>query len=277
MESPGIRDGPMRNAQTPLLSWCKRHLPQSLLVSAALLAVIGLLYAAQVLTLSRAAPELSAAKTRIKTQQGEIRSLTSRLEASQVRQQVAEQEARVMRQANQMLREDESNRHAELNRLQTELDFFQRLAGTSGTQSGLAIYHLELSPTGSGRVFRFVLTLTQNLRRSAVISGNVRFDLEGTLEDRPLSLPWSRLTDDSQPEPVFRFKYFQQLDGYLALPERFKPSHLLVSLEVKGQSKPVRRSFDWKELTAVVGPAAPTSASGQSGELEKELPESRPN
>jgi hypothetical protein len=222
-------------------------------------------------------PELSAAKTRIKTQQAEIQSLTSRLAASKVRQQVAEQEARVMRQANQMLRADESTRHAELNRLQTELDFFQRLAGTSGTQSGLAIYHLELSPTGSGRVFRFVLTLTQNLRRSAIISGNVRFDLEGILQDRPLTLPWSQITDGSQPEPAFRFKYFQQLDGYLALPERFEPSHLLVSLEVKGQSKPVRRSFDWKELTAPAGPAAETSTSSQAGELEKELPESTPN
>jgi hypothetical protein len=267
----------MRNAQTPLMSWCQRHLPQSVVAIAALLAVIGLIYAAHVLTLSRAVPELSTAKTRIKTQQAEIRSLTSRLEASKVRQQVAEHEARVMRQANQMLREDESNRHAELNRLQTELDFFQRLAGTSGTQSGLAIYHLELSPTGSGRVFRFVLTLTQNLRRSAIISGNVRFDLEGILQDRPLTLPWSQITDGSQPEPAFRFKYFQQLDGYLALPERFEPSHLLVSLEVKGQSKPVRRSFDWKELTAPAGPAAETSTSSQAGELEKELPESTPN
>jgi hypothetical protein len=259
------------------MSWCKHHQPQSLLAIAAILAVIGLIYAAHILTLSRAVPELSAAKTRIKTQQAEIQSLTSRLAASKVRQQVAEQEARVMRQANQMLRADESTRHAELNRLQTELDFFQRLAGTSGTQSGLAIYHLELSPTGSGRVFRFVLTLTQNLRRSAIISGNVRFDLEGILQDRPLTLPWSQITDGSQPEPAFRFKYFQQLDGYLALPERFEPSHLLVSLEVKGQSKPVRRSFDWKELTAPAGPAAETSTSSQAGELEKELPESTPN
>jgi len=259
------------------MAWLKNRLARNLLITAALLAVIGLIYATHVMTLSMAAPELSAAKARIKTQRAEIRALTSRLEMSKNRRQVAEQEANVMRQANQLLREGESSRQAELNRLQTELDFYQRLAGTSGTQSGLAIYRLELSPTASKRVFRFVLTLTQNLRRSAVIAGNVRLDIEGTMEDRPLSLPWSQVTDGSQPEPEFRFKYFQQLDGYLALPESFQPSRLQISLEVQGQNKPVRRSFDWQELIAAGGTEPDAAGPDGATELEKELPPSTPD
>jgi hypothetical protein len=108
------------------------------------------------------------------------------LETSKLQQKVAEHEAAVIRRANQLLREEESGRQAALNRLQGELEFYQRLAGTSGTQTGLAVYHLELSPTGSDRVFAFVLTLTQNLRRSAIISGSVSLEVEGTQEDRPL-------------------------------------------------------------------------------------------
>ena len=255
------------------MPWSKYRVPQKFRLTAAILSILGLVYAVHAITIYRAIPNLASAKARIKTQKAEIRSLTSRLESSRTRQKVAEQEANVMRQANQILREDESNRQAEINRLQTELDFFQRLAGTSGTQSGLAIYHLELVPTDSARVFRFVLTLTQNLRRSAIIDGNVRFHLEGTLEDRPISLPWSRITSGNQPEPKFRFKYFQQLDGYVALPEKFEPSRLQVSLEVKGQSKPVGRSFDWKELTAPGGQLTEQSSPSQGAELEKELPQ----
>jgi hypothetical protein len=263
----------MRKTQTPLLAWLKKRVSRRQRVAAAWLAFLALVYATHVLTLQRAVPELSAAKARIRTQKAEIRSLAARLEENRIRLQVAEQEANVIRQANQLLREDESNRQAELNRLQTELDFFQRLAGTSGSQPGLAVYHLELVPTDSARVFRFVLTLTQNLRRSAIITGNARFDLEGTLGDRPLTLPWSKITDGSEPEPSFRFKYFQQLDGYLVLPEGFEPDRLLIALEVKGQSKPVTRSFDWKELTAGDGQAAEDPGPEPASEPEKELPQ----
>lgn len=224
------------------------------------------------LTLHYSIPELEKAKTRIKEQKAEIKTLGKRLESSRTRLTVAEQEVAVMRRANQLLREGESERQAELNRLQSELDFYQRLAGTSGSQSGLAVYHMEISPTGSGQVFRFVLTLTQNLRRSAITTGSVRIDLQGTLEDRPLTLPWSKITDGSEPEPSFRFKYFQQLDGYLVLPENFAADQLVVTLEAKGQSKPVSRSFDWAELLAgaSVSPE-PDDSENDESDLEQEL------
>jgi hypothetical protein len=256
------------------MTWFRSNISRNLQILAVVAVMLTMIYAEYVYTLSRAVPELSHAKTRIKTQKREIRSLTQRLESSKTQEKVAEQEANVMRQANQLLRAEESNHQAELNRLKSELDFYQRLAGTSGTQDGLAIYYLELTPTGSERVFHFVLTLTQNLRRSAITSGNVRIDLEGTMEDRPLTLPWARITDSNQPEPAFRFKYFQQLAGYLALPENFQPSRILVTLEAKGQSKRISRSFDWLDLTAATPTLQETPAADQEGaQLEQELDE----
>jgi hypothetical protein len=163
---------------------------------------------------------------------------------------VAEREADVIRRANQLLRTEESERQAEINRLQGELEFYQRLAGTSGTQTGLAVYHLELSPTGSERVFRYVLTLTQNLRRSAIISGSIHMEIEGTQDNRPVTLSWSRLKGKQSASPEFRFKYFQQLEGYIEVPEHFVPARLQVTLDTKGQGSPISRGFDWNTLMA---------------------------
>lgn len=247
------------------------RLRRFLSIFAIVVIALGVLYATYYFTRNWAEPELRRVKNVNRSLRAETKALLSRVESSKTRLEVAEHEARVMRQANQLLREQETARQAELNRLQGELEFYQRLAGTSGTQSGLAVYHLELSPTGSARVFHFVLTLTQNLRRSAITSGNVRIDLEGTLDDRPLSLPWSQITDGSQPEPAFRFKYFQQLQGYLALPENFEPARLQVMLEAKGQSRPVTRSFSWEELMANAGATTPPPASAPPAELEREL------
>jgi len=73
-------------------------------------------------------------------------------------------------------------------------------------------------------------------------------DVEGTLDDRPVTLHWAQLSDGAAAEPAFRFKYFQQLEGYLALPEGFMPTRLLVTLEAKGQRNPVQRQYGWDAL-----------------------------
>jgi hypothetical protein len=178
----------------------------------------------------------------------ELSAVKGRLDKSRARLVVLEREAEVLRQANRLLREQESERQAEMGTLQSELDFYRRLAGTGGEQSGLDVYRAELIPTGSPRVFQFQLTLTQNIRRASIVSGRARIDLEGTLDDRPVTLYWSQLGDSGAPEPTFRFKYFQELEGYLALPEGFLPTRLVVTLESGGQRDPIQRSFEWDSL-----------------------------
>jgi hypothetical protein len=178
----------------------------------------------------------------------ELAGVKERMDHLQARYAVLEQETRVLREANRLLREQERERQTELNRLQAELDFFRRLAGTGGTQAGLDIYHVELFPTESARVFRFILTLTQNIRRASIVSGNVLIDLEGTVGDRPVTLSWSQLNDGNTPEPTFRFKYFEQLEGYLTLPEAFNPIRLKVTLEAEKRREPVQQAFTWRIL-----------------------------
>lgn len=178
----------------------------------------------------------------------ELDLLAERNANSQARLAVLEQETEVVRKANRLLREEEAGRQAEINRLRTELDFYSRLAGTGGEQTGLAVYQVELTRTDSPLVFRFILTLTQNIRRASIISGKASLDVEGTLENRPVTLYWSQLTEGTTVDNAFRFKYFQQLEGYLTLPESFSPNRLIVSLDVKGQRKSLTSGFDWQDL-----------------------------
>jgi hypothetical protein len=178
----------------------------------------------------------------------ELATLRERFGQIQARNAVLERETDVLRQANRILREQESVRQAELNRLQSELDFFRRLAGTGGAQEGLDVYHVDLLPTASTQVFQFILTLTQNIRRASIVTGRVRIDVEGVMADRPLTLPWSQLGDGNTPEPSFRFKYFQQLEGYLALPEGFSPTRLVLTLEPGGRHQGVQRAYEWDGL-----------------------------
>jgi hypothetical protein len=207
-----------------------------------------LLFIVWQLASTKVVPESEDLQNEVRFLSGELASIKDRLKRIQARQVIVEREADVLRRANHLLREHESERQAEMGQLQSELDFYSRLAGTGGTQSGLDIYRAEVIPTESTRVFQFILTLTQNIRRAAIISGRARVDIEGTMDDRPVTLYWSQVSDGETPEPSFRFKYFQQVEGYLTLPEGFSPTRLLVTLEAKGQRKPVTRNYNWNEL-----------------------------
>jgi hypothetical protein len=202
-------------------------------------------------------PQVSHLQKEVSFLSDELTAVKGRLDRVQARNAVLERETKVLRGANQLLREQESSRQAEINQLQSELDFFRRLAGTGGRQSGLDVYHMELVPTDSQRVYQFILTLTQNIRRASIISGKARIDLEGTMEDRPVTLYWSRLSGNEIPEPSFRFKYFQQLEGYLTLPEGFSPVQLRITLDAGDRQKPVQKSYDWDLLLNPPGPEQP--------------------
>jgi len=189
---------------------------------------------------------------------GELAAIDQRMNRLEARNAVLERETDVLRQANSLLREEETSRQAEIDQQQSQLDFFRRLAGTGGSQSGLDVYHAEVLHTDSERVYQFILTLTQNIRRASIINGRVRIDIEGTMDDRPITLYWSRVSDGDTPEPTFRFKYFQQIEGYLTLPEGFSPTRLRLTLEAANRRNPVQRSFDWDDLLA--GNISPVSA-----------------
>ena len=217
-----------------------------MLVTLAVSAV--LLFVIWQLATTRVSPESAELQRDLDFVSGELVTIKQRMARLQARQVVLEREAEVLRHANRILRETESVRQAELGRLQSELDFYRRLAGSGGAQSGLDVYRAEIVPTESAQVFRFILTLTQNIQRASMISGRVRIDIEGTLDNRPVKLRWAQISDGETPEPAYRFKYFQQLEGYLTLPDGFDPLRLSLTLESKNQRKPVIRNFDWTSL-----------------------------
>ena len=236
------------------------------------LLALAVLYAVHAISVRWAEPELGAKKVRIRALRVEVKELGRRVESSRVRQKMAERQVEVLRQANNLLRQEESNRQAEMQRLQGEVDFYQRLSGTSGSQEGLAVYELELQTTASPQVYRFVLTLTQNLRRSAIVSGTASLELEGTRQDQAVTLKWKDLNRDNASRPEFRFKYFQQLDGYLTVPGDFQPERLRVALNAKGSSKALGRDFSWAELIQpAISAPLPAALADEGEELENEV------
>jgi hypothetical protein len=213
------------------------------------------------------ADELIYANYTVEALQKDLRDALDLLEEEKNRVTMAERDADIARRANALLRDSERERQDEIAGLQADLAFYRRLGGANGSQAPLAVHYLELQATRSPRVFRIIFTLTQNLRWASVISGRVQLGIDGILDGAAAHLNQDRLLAETEEPMNFQFKYFQQLERLITLPEDFEPNRLTIRLRSGSLRTPVEQSMEWQSLfnTQSAGTASdepPKSAGG---------------
>ncbi len=194
------------------------------------------------------ADELIDANHQVKSLKKDLRETLDRLDKETARATIAEREVDVVRRANELLRASERDRQNEIASLQADLAFYRRLGGANGSQAPLAVHYLELQRTPSPRVYRIIFTLTQNLRWAAVISGRIHLGVDGIQDGVARQLGEDQLLADSTEPLDFHFKYFQQLERLITLPEGFEPNRLSVELKSASLSTTVEQSVQWQSL-----------------------------
>ena len=181
-----------------------------------------------------------------------------RVEVERLRQDVATltRSDQVSREANRDLQLMLAERDEEISALRADVAFYERLVGSTSQRRGLTVHALRLQSQGEG-VWHFTATLTQTLNRAAVSSGSLTVEVEGSRNDTLERLDWAALRQsEDAPGVEYSFKYFQQVDGDLLLPEGFKPLRVIVRLAPpRGQA--VEQSFTWAEATAATPRSAP--------------------
>ena len=194
------------------------------------------------------ADELIYANDQVKALERGLQEALDKLDEETARATIAEREVDVVRRANELLRASERDRQNEIASLQADLAFYRRLGGANGSQAPLAVHYLELQNTPSPRVYRIIFTLTQNLRWAAVISGQIHLGVDGIQDGVARQLGEDQLLADSTEPLNFHFKYFQQLERLITLPEGFEPNRLSVRLKSQSLSKTVEQSMQWQSL-----------------------------
>ena len=192
--------------------------------------------------------ELSKKREQIVQLESDLQTFRAENESLRTANAVSVQEATILQQANNLLRDSERQRQDEIATLKADLAFYRRLGGADGAQAGLAIHQVELRPTDSPQVFKLVFTLTQNIRWAASISGNVNVSIEGIQNGKAARLEESKLLAENTDSLKFEFKYFQQLERLINLPEGFDPTYLTLKLNPTGSSKKVEQTLDWQDL-----------------------------
>ncbi|HQU16602.1 MAG: DUF6776 family protein [Gammaproteobacteria bacterium] len=131
--------------------------------------------------------------------------------------------------------------------LKQDLAFYRTVVGPRAGKVGLRIQSLMVSRTGDPSIYRYQLVLSQVLKRDQWAQGGVTLEVDGRQGGTPGRLSLKDLeVDRKAPTLVFRFKYFQRLQGRLRLPPRFTPRSVLVRVRVETPTRGViEKTFQW--------------------------------
>lgn len=158
---------------------------------------------------------------------------------------LAERSSQVDQQTHGELRQTLVGLNDEILRLREELAFYRGIVSPADARRGLQVQRFRVEPVGELH-WRFRLTLIQAMQHDRQAQGTARVVIvgaqDGTLQRRSLA--------DLGEHPVdgipYDFRYFQEFDGDILLPQGFVPDRVEVELVPRNERDGrVARVFDW--------------------------------
>jgi len=179
-------------------------------------------------------------RTQVADYEKEIESLRQKVANLQLGAEVDQQASEEMR--NQVIELQE-----EIAALEEDISFYRGLMAPSANSQGLTIGSLNVLSTGMPREYEYKLVVQQFATNHQVLSGYLNFDIVGRRGQERETLALHQVSEAVGSEDIrLRFKYFQNVEGQLVLPEGFEPERIEVTARsTNGERETVEKRFGW--------------------------------
>ncbi len=129
----------------------------------------------------------------------------------------------------------------------TEIAFYRGIISPADGVAGLRVQDLRLTRADTERAFTVRLVLVQSLKHNRTVSGDVGLSVEGMQDGTAVSYPYSQLLGDEKDSSwPFKFRYFQDFDREIILPDGFTPENIKIEVRSKTRSiSSIEESFSW--------------------------------
>ena len=113
--------------------------------------------------------------------------------------------------------------------------------------AGLKVQDLRLTRGEAERVYNVRLVLVQSLKHDRKVSGDVVLSIEGEEDGATASYDYDELLpSDTDRNWAFSFRYFQDFDREIVLPDGFTPERITIQVRSKTRSiDSIEESFPW--------------------------------
>ncbi len=161
---------------------------------------------------------------------GVQRQLERQVEELREQKAVLERAAQIEKKAYAELDVNLKILQAEVLELKEELAFYRGIVSPDNASTGLRLQRFKIESTGQPRSYRSKVVLTQVLKNQRLARGYVKLSMEGLLNGQLMTLSLKDLTEKQIKEIRYQFKYFQNLEEDLVLPEGFKPLRAMIQV-----------------------------------------------
>jgi hypothetical protein len=131
-----------------------------------------------------------------------------------------------------------------------ELTFYRGIVSPEDGVGGLRVQRFQVLPGAADQHYRLRVVLVQSMRQEAMVSGAVRISIDGVRYNKPEQLALTETLGEPRPNAQlpFRFRYFQNLEQDVVLPEDFEPRAVVVEVRT-GRGEPMKESYPWQVQT----------------------------
>jgi hypothetical protein len=234
---------------------------RAVLLGLAVLLALGVLYAAfelgrhdagfRVIDSVRGALSASARIRELEKENGQQRS---QLEAAEVAR-------RVDREGYKQVERNLGDMQNQIARLNQDLSFYRGLVQPDSVIH-VKVQQMQIVPETAAGQYRLKFVLMQTGKPDSVVAGSAAITVDGLLRGKPTNLSFGQLAPNRRVSLAYSFRYFQDYDEPIQLPEGFEPTRVGVeirSAKDRDASHSFRQAFVWKAQ----GMSMETEASGK--------------
>ena len=176
-----------------------------------------------------------------------IGSLDDRIEELEQEVALLETHREIDREAYREVESSLLDLQAKIQEQQDAIAFYRGIVSPADGKPGLRVQDFRLTRGAEEREFTLRLVLVQAMKHDRKVSGNVALTVEGNEAGETKSYAFSELLPaEAQQDWPFSFRYFQDFDRQIVLPDGFTPER--VNVEVRSRTKSIssiEESFAW--------------------------------
>jgi hypothetical protein len=186
-----------------------------------------------------------------------IEQLQSQLEQSQDeiiasnrRATMLERNSRIDGDASVQLKETLMQAQDEALKLKKELSFYKSIVAPEQGARSIAIQTVQLKKNDTGE-YHYRIMVSQSGRNDKFARGTIDISIKGVNKGKSVTLKLADISKVTKKSMKFGFKYFQNFEGVMNLPDTFQADTLHVKVNpTTGKIKAVDEQYAWSELTA---------------------------
>jgi len=186
-----------------------------------------------------------------------IEQLRSQLEeyqaeiiASNRRATMLERNSRIDDDASAQLKETLMQAQDEALKLKKELSFYKSIVAPEQGARSIAIQTVQLKKNDTGE-YHYKIMVSQRGRNDKFARGTINISIKGVNKGKSVTLQLADISKESKKSMKFGFKYFQNFEGVMNLPDTFQADTLHVKVNpTTGKIKAVDEQYAWSDLTA---------------------------